>query len=174
MPDSTLHHRRSIRLKGYDYTQPGAYFVTLLAYQRQCLFCKITNGQVSISPIGQILQDQWLKLPDYFPFLALGTFVIMPNHLHGILILKSVSKEQAPHQQTDEGSGPKGTQPGSVGAILQTYKSVCTRRARQYADIRIWQPNYYEHIIRTEEEWERIHQYILANPVNWVRDDYWR
>jgi len=165
-----IHHRRSIRLPGYDYTHPGAYFVTLCAHQRQCLFGEISRGTLALSPAGEQVKALWLRLPLHFPNLELDEFVIMPNHIHGILQLSDQPITPNSTVQTQE---PAGTQSGSVGAIIQNFKSVSSRRLRRYGNLAnqpIWQRNYYEHIIRNPEDLARIQTYIQTNPLSW-RDD---
>jgi REP element-mobilizing transposase RayT len=91
--DPQKHHRQSIRIKGYDYSQAGAYFLTLCTYQRQCLFGEIVGGAMQLNPYGQVVEDCWQAIPEHFPRIALDVFVVMPNHIHGILLI------------TDEGRG---------------------------------------------------------------------
>jgi len=90
--DPQKHQRRSIRLKDYDYTQPGAYFVTLCTWRRECLFGDVANGAVQLSPFGRIAQEQWLRLGRRFPQVDFSTYVIMPNHVHGIIVLRDTGK----------------------------------------------------------------------------------
>jgi REP element-mobilizing transposase RayT len=166
-----IHHRRSIRLPGYDYTHPGAYFVTICTHQRQCLFGEITHGTLHLNLAGEQVKALWLRLPLHFPNLELDEFVIMPNHVHGILQLSDhpINSDSTP--QTPE---PAGTQSRSIGAIIQNFKSVSTRRLRRYGNLAgqpIWQRNYYEHIIRNSEDLASIQTYIQNNPLCW-QDDY--
>ena len=85
--DPSKHHRRSIRLKGYDYTQEGAYYVTIVAWQRECLFGEVVNAEMALSKFGLIAKQQWEQLPKRFPTIELGAYVIMPNHMHGIIVI---------------------------------------------------------------------------------------
>ncbi len=177
------HHRRSIRVPGYDYTHPGAYFVTLVAWQRQCLFGDVHSGAVSLNKAGEIIQQIWAALPGYFPFISLDAAVVMPNHFHAILVLTGDGKGEASanelltfsHVPQADASPlqPIGTVPGSLGAIVQNFKSVSTRKINQASGergVHVWQRNYFERIIRNDAELARIREYILQNPAHWDED----
>jgi putative transposase len=200
-----VHHRRSIRLKGYDYTLPGAYFVTLVAWQRECLFGTIQDDESVLSQVGNTVAACWRHLPAFFA-IRLDEWVIMPNHFHGILLIEAQGKGEAsasaaravsqfhladaqgkgeasataiqavsrPHLADASPQRPIGTPPGSLGAIVQNFKSITTRKINQLRHtpgVPVWQHNYYERIIRDEAEWDRIRQYILDNPRRWQEDD---
>ena len=193
-----IHHRRSIRLKGYDYTQQGAYFVTICTHQRNCLFGEIVDGEMKLNTNGEIARGSWLSIPRHFQNVELDEFVIMPNHLHGIILIVNnaevefsevegealaISNDQnqqnlsrqcfAPTVNTGETIKINGTKPQSLAAIIQNYKSVSTRQINRINKAQgsvIWQRNYYEHIIRDEEALNNIRQYIFNNPINWVED----
>lgn len=200
--DPQKHHRRSIRLPEYNYTKTGAYFVTICTDQRECLLGEIANGSMCLNDIGIIVQACWNNLPHHFTNVLLDSFVIMPNHLHGIIVIHNDCRGEA-LVQTNQNSNPEistqvlrppsrqpqGTKPGSLGAIIQNFKSVSTRKInRQKAKhsntnsikdsnaydgmLRpyVWQRNYYEHIIRDEESWNHIREYIAENPVRWSQD----
>jgi REP element-mobilizing transposase RayT len=178
--DPAKHHRRSIRFKGYDYTKPGAYFVTLVSHERQCLFGAVENDIVRLNLIGKIIEAVWFALPSHFA-IRHDTWVILPNHLHGIIwICRGVASGGVVTGYCNYASPdasplrPNGTQPGSLGAILQNFKSVTARKVnhiRSATSTPIWQRNYYEHIIRNERELERIRLYIANNPCQWIADD---
>ena len=224
--NSNIHHRRSIRLKRYDYTQQGAYFVTICTHQRNCLFGEIVDGEIKLNTNGEIARGSWLSIPRYFKNVELDEFVIMPNHLHGIIIIESsevagealanqdfsqlfsevagealanqdfsqsfsevagealanqdFSQQQnlssqcfAPTVYTGETIKINGTKPQSLAAITQNYKSVSTRQINRMNKAKgnvIWQRNYYEHIIHNEEALNNIREYIVNNPINWVKD----
>ncbi len=177
------HHRRSIRLKGYDYASPGAYFITICTYQRQCLFGEIVDGEIRLNALGQLVNVCWQRLPFHFSNLTLDAFVVMPNHVHGILVLPDAARGEASgrkqvaknkHHCPDASPlQPRGTTPGSMGAMVQNFKSVSAhqinRRCRPDTP-KIWQRNYYEHVIRNEESLCRIRQYIHNNPLLWQQD----
>ncbi|MFH1524390.1 MAG: transposase [Chloroflexota bacterium] len=166
--------RRSIRLKGYDYTQAGGYFVTILTFQRECLFGKIFNGEMAVTSLGKIVLDCWDQIPVHFSNAQTDAFVIMPNHVHGIIFIhesKSPILVRAQHAAPLRGVAPN-VKPGSLGAIVRSFKSAVTRRAgRELHTANIWHRNYFEHIIRDNEDYERIVGYIFANPANWNQDE---
>ncbi|HXG36286.1 MAG TPA: transposase [Dehalococcoidia bacterium] len=151
------HLRRSVRLRDYDYSQRGAYFVTIVAFQRKCLFGDIMNGEMSLSECGKIVEEQWLKAAQMRKEIELDVFVIMPNHLHGIVIIKNESRVGA------HGRAPLHRAPRSLGSLVAGFKSAATKRIN---GIR----NYYEHIIRGERDFDAIRRYVLENPLGWARD----
>jgi putative transposase len=244
--DAAKHKRRSIRLKGYDYSAPGAYFITICTHQRQCLFGSIVAGQVELNATGLWVQACWQRLPYHFLTLTLDVFVIMPNHLHGLLWLGDTSggdgngdtsrggndtsggdgngdtsrggndtsggdgngDTSRGGNDTSGGDGngdtsrrgeafgqkfleqpkisrpnasplpnpnvapiqPNGTQPGTIAAIMQNFKSVSTRRINQLqnsAGRPLWQRNYYENVVRDNTALQRIRSYIRNNPLAW-------
>jgi len=167
-----IHHRRSIRLQGYDYSSPGAYFVTMCTHNRECLFGEIANGKMRLNELGKIASQCWLAIPDHFPHARLGAFVIMPNHVHGIIwIVDNIvgAKNFSPLQSQQ----PRGTSK-TIGSIIRGFKIGVTKWARQHIDVHtVWQRNYYEHIIRNETELNNIRQYIINNPIIWQSDEYY-
>jgi REP-associated tyrosine transposase len=174
--DPEKHHRRSIRLKGYDYTQPGGYFITLVTYKRECLFGEIINGEMKLSDSGHIASACWKDIPNHFPNVELGTFVIMPNHVHGIIILNNGVDAQASARRgtIDRAPTEQFGKPvvGSIPTIIRTFKAAVTRRiGHELKTTGIWQRNYYEHIIRDDKESDRIHRYIVSNPIMWESDN---
>ncbi|MDL1896146.1 hypothetical protein FBQ82_07730 [Anaerolineae bacterium CFX7] len=190
--NSDQHHRRSIRLKGYDYTQQGAYFVTIVTHARECLFGAIQNGAMQSNDKGNAVAECWNALPRHFRHVELDVFVMMPNHLHGILVFvwdavdwRWDETNRRGEALTDTGATteravnvnasplPRGTQSRSLNAVIQNFKSVSTRKLNQMRDSRgaaVWQRNYYEHIIRNERDLERIRAYIVNNPAAWSDD----
>ncbi|MBI5945544.1 MAG: transposase [Chloroflexi bacterium] len=181
--DPQKHHRRSIRLKEYDYTQAGGYFITIAAFQREHLFGEIKNDEMQLSKFGLVAKQQWEKLPKRFPNIELGAFVIMPNHIHGIIqILDDNRRDTAENLKNpnDESSRRTPTEQfgkpikGSIPTIIRSYKSAVTYRInlmRGINGIPVWQGNYYEHVIRNHEDWDRIHRYIKSNPSMWTEDN---
>ena len=148
-----IHHRRSIRLQGYDYSKSGAYFLTICTFQRQHLFGEINNGEIQLNVTGQIVSAIWQKIPQHFPNVELDQFIIMPDHLHGIIVI-SEQPEQAI----------------SLTTIIQNFKSISTRKINkinQNSSVSIWQRNYYERIVRSYQELHRLREYISTNPENW-------
>ena len=188
--DSQKHHRRSIRLSDYDYSQPSAYFVTIVTWHRECLFGEVVDGKMKLNKIGQIVQWEWLELPKRWGFVELGKFIVMPNHFHGILMFHGdvgatrhgstsarTGKTSVPHMAIDSIDGsplPRGPQPASLGAIMAQFKSRMTKRLWKIPSLKgtpIWQRNYYEHIIRNERDLQNKTDYINANPILWAQDD---
>ena len=158
--------RRSIRLRGYDYSRSGAYFVSIVTSQRQCLFGVGADGGVNLTELGFISDECWRAIPEHFPFVELGAFVVMPNHVHGIITIRKGTEWRAPEK-------PRFGKPipGSLGIIIRQYKSSVSRKIKQAFDKgSIWQRNYYERVIRDDHEFERIRRYIEANPAKWEDD----
>jgi putative transposase len=184
--DPERQHRRSIRLPGYDYRQPGAYFVTICTRERECLFGDVVGGKMGLNDAGTIVLNCWKAIPRHFGGVCLDAFVVMPNHVHGIIVLLDVRRTSdaarshvaAPRPVENGGidlSMPDGTVPGSLGAIIQNFKAVSTRKvsaSRGVPGVPIWQRNYYERILRDEDEMQRIQDYIEINPVFWEEDEH--
>ena len=197
--NSHLHHRRSIRLKGYDYTLPGAYFITLVTSQRQDLFGEIINYEMKLNPAGIMVQKWWFELAHKFPNLSLGTHVIMPSHLHAILQIVDRSVGVDLHVDLESGEivdrsvvgvdlrvdpelGEMDDVGGHIGpplpTIIQWFKTMTTndyiRAVKNDGwasfDRKIWQRNYYEHIIHNQAELEKVQLYITENPRRWSED----
>ena len=180
--DSECRHRRSIRLRGYDYTQAGAYFVTICTQDRACLFGEIIDGQMRLNAAGHIVHDEWLRTEALRPNVELDAFVVMPNHFHGIIVLDPDCGDtldgrgtllRAPLQRapTVEQFGKPTS--NSIPTIVRLFKSASTKRInelRATPGARVWQRNYYEHIIRSEESLNRIREYITNNPMQWEWD----
>ena len=165
--DPDKHHRRSIRLQGYDYSQAGAYFVTVVAHQRECLFGDVVGGGVVLNEFGRVVANTWEWLENQYSYVALETWVVMPNHFHGILLIQ------------DDGRGGSRTAPTPMkrkplGRLIGAFKTVSTKQINLLRDtpgIPIWQRNYYEHVIRNDDDLNRIHRYIESNPSMWADDD---
>jgi putative transposase len=165
-----IHHRRSIRLHGYDYTRAGAYFITICTHQRLCLFGEVIDGKIQLNPIGQLIVSLWQRIPQHFPNVELDEFVLMPNHLHGIII---IVKQQPQPNSANQELNLQGTKSNSLGAIIQNFKSISTRKIKRInhnSSMLIWQRNYYEQIIRDDRTLQKIRQYITDNPLNWESD----
>ncbi|MBW4660011.1 MAG: hypothetical protein KME15_15155 [Drouetiella hepatica Uher 2000/2452] len=171
------HHRRSIRLKEYDYLSPGAYFITICTHQRQCLFGEIVNGEMQLSEMGEIAESCWQAIPDHFARVQLDGFVVMPNHLHGIILIADTCRGMAlpcpyPKMQLEK---RKFGQPiaGSLSTTVGSFKSAATKQIntlRNATGIPVWQRNYYENIVPNEESLHRLRQYIHNNPLSWQED----
>lgn len=200
------HHRRSIRLKGYDYTREGAYYFTICCHQRRCLLGEIKDGAMHLNLVGATVKAVWDSLPRHFPLIELDAFVVMPNHVHGIILITDnpgncnlnrnynrtldcrgeafvpgcnntppefLYTNASPFPGCNNTSPPRGTESGSIGAILQNFKSVATRRVNRITrnSGTLWQRNYHEEIIRNEKAYENIRRYIVENPLSWDEDE---
>src|SRR5258706_11147815 len=158
--------RRSIRLKEFDYSQPGLYFVTIVTHQRKCLFGEIVDGKVRLTKAGTIVSEIWVGVQERFPNVSADLFVVMPNHVHGIITVG------AQFIVTDR-AGEKGAmnRAPTLGQVIRTLKAASTHRIRQSNGLGIvWQRNYYEYVIRDEQSLQRIRQYICDNPLRWELD----
>jgi putative transposase len=175
--DPSIHHRRSLRLRGYDYSQEGVYFVTICARNRKCLFGKIIGKEMQLNDAGKMVRSNWQELPERFPNIDLDDFIIMPNHMHAVFAIMQMGTHLGKpclliHDR------PNGTLPGTVGRILQAYKSITTDEyingVKQWGwqpfDRKLWQRNYWDHIIRNEKDYSRICEYIHDNPACWKND----
>jgi putative transposase len=187
-----FHHRRSIRLKGYNYSQAGAYFVTVCAWNRECLFGKIANGEMILNEYGEIIMKYWNTIPSNFLHVETDEFIIMPNHVHGIVFVNNCrgevsspfseivapnsKTETAPIQggETSEGGETPPLRKTTLGQIVAYFKyrsAKCINQIRNAQGKPIWQRNYYEHIIRDDRELYAIREYIGHNPSKWDEDE---
>lgn len=173
----------SNRLAGYDYTQPGAYYITVCTYYREHLFGTIVDGVMQMTEGGKIVQDEWFKSSQIRAEIELDEFVVMPNHIHGIVIIVGGNKyvdsgcrddRRVVSANTNTVSiHPTGPKPKSIGAFMGGFKSSVTKRINQIRKTPgapVWQRNYHEHIIRNNQELNRIRAYIANNPSNWLSD----
>ena len=166
-----IHHRRSIRLKEYDYTQTGAYFITICSVQRKHIFGDVIDGEVKLSSWGEIAKREWFKTADLRTYVKLheDEFVVMPNHIHGIIWINNAGELTNPSVREKFGKPVSG----SIPTIVRAYKSAVTYSINQNLDggkKTVWQANYYEHVIRNDRELELIARYIMYNPHNWQED----
>ena len=168
--------RKSMRLKGYDYATEGAYFLTICTHEKNCFFGSIVNSEMVLSQAGQIAQSCWLEIPVHFPHVELDYFVIMPNHIHGIITIGAAEKSHIPKSEKlaeNYGSStPKGTSK-AVGTIVRGFKIGVTKWFRLNSNVlNVWQRNYHDHIIRDERSLTGIREYIQNNPLQWDIDKY--
>ncbi len=199
----SIHHRKSIRLKGYDYAQPGAYFITICTHQKECMFGNVVSGEMVLNEFGKIAMNHWRLLGDRFPNTFIDEYVIMPNHMHGIIIINEpeysyptvgagftpVQNGVGPNQQGQ----PQGLRPTDnddrkfqieqprglpLGDIVGAYKSLvfkeCLALSKNQGKYlgKLWQRNYFEHIVRNETAYQKIIEYIQNNPAQWELDKY--
>ena len=199
--NQNIHHRRSIRLKGYDYSQAGLYFITICTQNCECLFGNIKNRKMILNDAGQMIKTQWLELSNRFKNIELHEYVVMPNHFHAILQIvgatlvvaqnkngdKNINKNITQNINIDkirkgqpQGIAPTGivTVNKTVGDMVGAFQSIVTveyirgvkNHNWQPFDGKLWQRNYWEHVIRNENEYNRISQYIIDNPAKWKND----
>jgi len=186
------HHRRSIRLKGCDYSQLGAYSITLCVQDKIHLFGNVTAGQMRLNDAGKMVEQTWNQIPQFYADFAVDVFQVMPNHFHGILKIVGAGPRACPEipfasetpcgypnpLPTRMAGRPRGVAP-TVGDIIGRFKTMTTKR---YTDgvkyhhwppfkSKLWQRNYYEHIVRNDFDYTSICEYIFANPDNWESDD---
>lgn len=170
-PPKKQHH--SIRLKGYDYRQPCAYFVTICTRRWQHLFGEIFNGQMIRNAIGKIVAAEWQRTAEIRTYVHLDEYVVMPNHLHGIVMITESGRGTASRALTTEQFGQPV--PGSLPTIIRAFKSATTKRVnrlRRTPGHPVWQRNYFEHVIRTDHALNRIRTYIPHNSARWHLDQY--
>jgi len=194
-----IHQRRSIRLKGYDYATPGAYFVTVCTHERECLFGDIVDGVMRLNEAGRMVNTVWDEIPAHYPGIDVDAFIVMPNHIHGIVAIvgaaprgrpgpepSNVTVGAAPRgrpgSEPSKNGQPQGVAPTAVGLslpeVVNRFKTMTTKR---YADGvkqngwpvfpgKLWQRNYYERVIRNVNELSAIREYITRNPQQWSMD----
>jgi REP element-mobilizing transposase RayT len=172
--DPQRHHRQSTRLRGYDYSRDGAYYVTLCTHRRQPLFGDVVAGEMHLTALGRIVHDEWFRSATIRREIALWDreFVVMPNHIHGIVwILDGRGDRPVAPTTNDDARGPG---PGSIGAFIAGFKSVATKRINELRDrprTPVWQRGFHDHIVRDANELQRIRRYISNNPRNWESDE---
>ncbi|MDP3449110.1 MAG: hypothetical protein Q8R87_00905 [Anaerolineaceae bacterium] len=172
--ESLAHHRRSIRLEGYDYASEGGYFITIVAHGRKCLFGSVVNEEMKLNDFGQIVMKEWFNTAKMRPNVELfeEEFVIMPNHVHGIIWIND-SQGRGSLQRTPTVERFQKPVSNSIPTIVRLFKSTITKQIniiRQTPNEPVWQRNYYEHIINSERDYENIVEYILFNPQAWQTD----
>jgi REP-associated tyrosine transposase len=164
----SCRNRRSIRLRGYDYSLAGAYFVTVCVRKQEFLFGDVVEGEMRLNDAGWIVQATWDGLPSHYAGVRIDAFVIMPNHVHGIIVLT----------ERDVGAGFKPAPTDEcrrhgLSEIVRGFKTFSSRRINELHEtpgVSVWQRNYYEHIIRNDDSMNRIRKYIVDNPARWAFD----
>jgi putative transposase len=168
--NSELPTRRSIRLPGFDYSQIGQYFVTVCTFDMRCIFGRIEDRRVSLSRVGEIANDLWLEIPQHFQGVTVDPFIVMPNHLHGIITITGRARHAVPLHEEHNPEAFRRPVEGSVPTIIRSYKSAvtkCVREAVAGSAIKVWQSNYFERVLRHGKEFGDASRYILENPLRW-------
>jgi REP element-mobilizing transposase RayT len=161
--------RKSVRLEEYDYSWAGYYFVTVVSHQRKNIFGKIDDGNVELFQAGMIVEEVWQEVPFHFPYVEVDVHIIMPNHFHGIIVIRNIvgARHASPLP-------PKSAIIQPLGIIVGSFKSAVTKRLHDldlFTQEKIWQRSYYEHVIRDERDYQKVYDYIESNPINWALDE---
>ncbi|HIJ95855.1 MAG TPA: hypothetical protein HPP94_08990 [Desulfuromonadales bacterium] len=211
MYNPDIHHRRSIRLRNFDYSTAGAYFVTLCTQGHMCLFGDICNGEIKLNHAGHIVTELWSRLPERFPGIFLSEFTVMPNHFHAIIFITdpnihefnngdivgaplaapvfdvqkcskgaASAKNQGAASAENQGAASAVNQGAAssaptLGKIMRAFKSISAIEVNRELDRQgkpLWQRNYFERIIRDENEMANVSEYIIQNPMRWIDDKY--
>ena len=172
------------RLQSWDYANNGAYFITICTKDRNHFFGKIEEGKMNLSQVGVIADLMWFEIKHHAKNIELGEFIVMPNHIHGILILNgsqennddlllsaSTSSNELPKTIGQQRFQHQGN--NTISAIVGSYKSAVTKHANRLGFQFVWQPSFHEHIIRDEQSFERIQNYVANNPSNWNKDKFY-
>ena len=157
-------NRRSVRLKGYDYTHPGAYYVTTVTRDREPWFGDVADGEMRLNRTGQLIMDAWEWIPTRYSYVKLDTYILMPNHLHGIIV---ITEENAGRAKTSFSSKKP------LGRLIGAFKTVSTKRVNLLQNTpgqTLWQRGFYDRVIRNHRELERVREYIVHNPSRWELD----
>ena len=180
----------SARLHNWDYRSDGSYFITICTKNRDHFFGKIQNEKINLTEIGQLAYQFWNEIPDHFPSIELGNFVIMPNHVHGILTIHGYNKniiwdgnkpasssmddknDNNDSKSKNEKMSKISPKPGSISTIIRSYKSVVTKHSKQFDSNFAWQSRFHDHIIRNRYSFYVIQKYIFNNPKNWENDRF--
>jgi REP element-mobilizing transposase RayT len=179
------------RLQTWDYSNNGAYFITICTQNREHFFGNIKNGIMQLSEIGKLAEQYWLEIPNHFPFVELGNFVVMPNHVHGILIINKIDNPTLSSTESVEtrhflvsttinlnttiGSLRFQNQgKNTISSIVGSYKSIVTKTSRQTHSDFGWQSRFHDHIIRNSKSFDIIQNYIFENPLKWKNDKFYK
>ena len=170
----------SLSYTGRDYSRPGKYFVTICTAGTKEWFGNVINSKMHLSEIGQIASKMWREIPVHFPFIGLDTIIVMPDHIHGIIVIKKSIRASIvgalhatpllPHDTTHQADktmlsiSPKS---GSLSVVVRSYKSAVTKHAHKFDTNSSWQPGYYDTIICMSGQLFRIRKYISDNAQNW-------
>jgi putative transposase len=169
----------STRLKSWDYSWPGWYFVTIVVRDHTCLFGEVKNDRLLPSPLGQVAEESWVEIPSHHRNVELDEYVVMPNHVHGIIILNDIKGDVNRHRRdvrlnvsTDVVRSTISPPKGSLSVVVRTFKAAVTTWAKTNGHQEFkWQERFYDHILRDENDLRRIRRYIRENPLRWQLDE---
>lgn len=170
--NTNIPRRKNMRLKGYDYSQPGAYFVTICTHGRECVLGDVVDGKMQLNEAGDIVLDCWNDLANHYESIELDEFVVMPNHVHGIIVIVDTGKVQGFSPQR-AGYKPAPTIMITLPEVVRGFKTFSARRINQTSNRtgqKVWQRNYYERVIRDEKTLGAVREYIVNNPAKWEED----
>ena len=174
MDNKSIKLRKSIRLADFDYSWAGYYFVTVVSDQHKSIFGKIDDGKVELFPAGTIVEEIWNEIPLHFPYVETDAHNMMPNHFHGIIIIQDIVGDIVEARHASPLQVNFNIKPQPLGTVVGSFKSAVTKRVHDsglYLKEKIWQRNYHEHIIRDEIDYQKVQEYIEANPINWSLDE---
>jgi putative transposase len=168
-----LPNRRSVRLKTFDYSQQGAYFLTICAQHNECLFKRVILEEMILNDVGTIVHECWSEIPRHFSDVELAAHVVMPNHLHGIVVLRGRARHAVPLRPDANARKFGAPVAGSIATIARSFKSAASKRIHHVLKrpaIQVWQRNYFEHVIRNQDDFNKTSEYIRVNPARWDFD----
>ncbi len=173
--DKGIHHRRSIRLKDYDYSKAGAYFVTICTRDKGFLFGDIVDGNMILNESGDVVNDTWTWLSNRYPYVDIDTWIVMPNHTHAVIVIEDCrgASGRAPSSGGSRAAPTNPKKVKSLGSLIGVFKTVSAKLINEIMDGKkesVWQRNYYEHVIRDEDRLLKIREYIINNPLQWRLD----
>jgi putative transposase len=167
------HHRRSIRLQGYDYSSPGMYFITVCTEGKVCSFGEIRGGEMKLNDAGNAVVQAWMAIPERFPSVQLDSFVVMPNHIHGIIFILGKDGPRGKGAASSARTAILANARPTLGKIMRAFKSVSAIKINEIVGRigrPVWHRNYYEHIVRRGKDLDEIRNYIAENPRQWASD----
>jgi putative transposase len=172
-----IRQRKSPRLAGYDYAENGAYFVTICTHNREMLFGEVVDGEMRLNDVGKVADWGWTQITTHFSQVEINCYVVMPNHVHGIIIIVNGNTVGTTHASSlPHTSRPNGPKRGSLSAIVGSYKSAVTKQINQIFNLdsgHIWQERYHDHIIRNDDTLNKIRGYVQTNPARWQEDTFY-
>ena len=181
LPQNAYKRRTTLRLPGYDYTQAGAYFVTMCTYGQECILGHVSDETMILNQLGQIVDEEWMRSGELRAEIDVDVHVIMPNHLHGIVVINpedhmvKKARLRKEHHDLSGSSQKSGLMKKSLGSFIAGFKSAVTKRSKALSEKSqksVWQRNYYDHIIRNDDDLVRVREYIINNPAHWHKDRF--